>query len=102
VENEEVLHSVTEERNILYTIKRRKTTWIGHILRSNCFLKHVTEGKVEGKTEVTGKSGRRCKQLLDGLGEMKESWKLKKEALDRNLWTTRFGRVYGPVRQTTE
>jgi hypothetical protein len=28
---------------------------------------------------------------------------LKEEALDRTLWRTRFGRVYGPVvRQTTE
>jgi hypothetical protein len=28
---------------------------------------------------------------------------LKEEALDRNLWGTRFGRDYGPVvRQTTE
>jgi hypothetical protein len=28
---------------------------------------------------------------------------LKEEALDRNLWRTRFGRGYGPVvRQTTE
>jgi hypothetical protein len=29
--------------------------------------------------------------------------KLKEEALDRTLWSSRFGRGYGPVvRQTTE
>jgi hypothetical protein len=34
-----------ERRNILQTIKRKKTKWIGHILRRNCLLKHVIEGK---------------------------------------------------------
>jgi hypothetical protein len=38
----EVLHRVKEERNILHTIKRRKANWIGHILRTNCLLKHAT------------------------------------------------------------
>jgi len=45
VKNEEVLHIVREERNVLHTIKRRKANWTGHILRRNCLLKHVTEGK---------------------------------------------------------
>jgi hypothetical protein len=31
VKNEEVLHRVKEERNILRTIKRRKANWICHI-----------------------------------------------------------------------
>jgi hypothetical protein len=42
-----------------------------------------------------------CK--LDDLKEKRRYWKLKKEALDRTQWRTRFGRGYGPViRQTTE
>jgi hypothetical protein len=41
VTNEEVLHGVKEERNILHTVNRRKANWIGHILRGNCLLKHV-------------------------------------------------------------
>jgi hypothetical protein len=45
----EVLHRVKEERNILHTIKRRDANWIGHILRRNCLLKHVIEGKLEGR-----------------------------------------------------
>jgi hypothetical protein len=48
VTNEEVLRTVKEDRKILHTIKIRKATWIGHILRRNCLLKHVTEGKIEG------------------------------------------------------
>ena len=41
----EVLNRFKEETNILQTIKRRKANWIGHILRRNCFLKHIIEGK---------------------------------------------------------
>jgi hypothetical protein len=48
----EVLHRVKEERYILQTIKRRKANWIGHILRRNCLLKHIIEGKIEGRIEV--------------------------------------------------
>jgi hypothetical protein len=103
VRNEEVLHRVKEERNILHTINRRKANWIGHILRRNCLLKHVIKGKLEGRIEMAGRRGRRRKQLLDDLNEKKRYWKLKEEALDRTLWRTRFGRGYGPVvRQTTE
>jgi hypothetical protein len=103
VRNEEVLHRVKEDRNILHTIKRRKANWIGHILHRNCLLKHVIEGKLEGRIEMTGRRGRRRKQLLDDLKENKRYWKLKEEALDPTLWRTRFGRGYGPVvRQTTE
>jgi hypothetical protein len=65
----EVLHRVKEERNILHTIRRRKANWIGHILRRNCLLKHVIEGKLEGRTEIMRKRGRRHKQLLDDLNE---------------------------------
>jgi hypothetical protein len=45
----EVLHRIKEERNFLHTIKRRKANWIGHILRRHCLLKHVIEGKLEGR-----------------------------------------------------
>jgi hypothetical protein len=38
-----------EDRDLLHTIKRRKAIWIGHILCRNCLLKHVTEGKIEGR-----------------------------------------------------
>jgi hypothetical protein len=91
---------VKEERNIVHTIKRRKANWIGHILRTNCLIKHVTEGKIEGSIEVTGRRGRRRKQLLDDLEETRGYWKLKEEAQDRTLWRTRFGRGCGSVGKT--
>jgi hypothetical protein len=49
VRNEEVLNRVKEERNILHTIKRRRANWICHILHRYCLLKHVIEGKLEGR-----------------------------------------------------
>jgi hypothetical protein len=51
VRNEKVLYRVKEERNIVHTIKRRKANWIGHIVRRNCLLKHVIEGKLEGRED---------------------------------------------------
>jgi hypothetical protein len=60
---------VKEDRNIVNTIKRRKANCIGHIVRRNCLLKHVIEGKLEVKSEMTGRRGRRREQLLDDLKE---------------------------------
>jgi ribosomal 50S subunit-associated protein YjgA (DUF615 family) len=91
VNNEAVLHRVKEERDILHTIRRRKANWIGHILRRNCLLIQIIEGKIRG----TRKQGRRRKQLLDDLKEARSYWKLKEEAQDRTLWRTQFGRDYG-------
>jgi hypothetical protein len=85
VKNEEVLHKVKEKRNIVHTIKIRKDNWIGHILRINCLLKHMIQGKVEG----TGRRGRKRKQLLDESKEKRRCWNLKEEAQDRTLWRTR-------------
>ena len=44
----EVLLRVKEQRNILHEISKRKANWIGHILRRNCLLQRVTEGKING------------------------------------------------------
>jgi ribosomal protein L35 len=56
VRNEEVLHRV-EEMNIIHTVKRKKTNWIGHILRRNCLLKHGIEGKIEENRRRARRSG---------------------------------------------
>jgi hypothetical protein len=72
VRNEELLHRVKEERNILQIIKRRKANWIGHILRRNCLLKHVIEGKIEGRIEVTGRRRRRRRRRMQLLKDLKE------------------------------
>jgi hypothetical protein len=43
----------------------------------NCLVKHITEDKIKG---------RRWKQLLDDLKEIRECYKLKEEALERIVW----------------
>ena len=59
------------------------------------------EGKIEGRTQVIGRRGTRCKQLLDVLTDTRVYW--EEEALDRTLWRTRFGRGYGShFKQTME
>jgi hypothetical protein len=58
----------------------------------NCLLKHVIEGKIEGRIEVTGKRRRRRKQLLEDLEERREYWKLQEKAQDLVLWRPGFGR----------
>ena len=74
---------MNEKRNILPTIKSRKAYWIGHILRRNCLLKGIIEGKIEGRVEVMGRRGRRSKQLLDVLREKIAYGRLEEEVLDR-------------------
>jgi hypothetical protein len=51
VRSEEILNEGVE-----YCIQgiEKKAEWIGHILRRNCLLKHVTKGKEEGRIKVTG------------------------------------------------
>jgi hypothetical protein len=46
--NEEELRKVTEERNVVFTIRRMKANWIGHILCRICLLKHVIDGEIGG------------------------------------------------------
>ena len=94
---------VKEQRNILHEIRKRKENWIGHILRRNCLLQRDIEGKIQGRIEVTGRQGRRRRKLLYDLKERRGYSHLKEEALDRTMWTARFGRGFGPVvRQTTK
>jgi hypothetical protein len=91
--NEEVLLRVSEQRNMLHEIRKREANWIGHILRRNCLLKQVIEGKIQGQIEMT----RRHKKLLDDVGDRRGYSYLKEEALDRRKWRNRFGRGCGPV-----
>jgi hypothetical protein len=43
-----------------------KADYIGCISHRNCLLKYFIEGKVEGRSEMTGRRGRKHKQILDG------------------------------------
>ena len=63
------------------------------MVRGNCLLKHVIEGKID----ETGRRGRRRKRLMDDVKETRGYSKVKEEAPDQNQWRTRFGRRYGLV-----
>ena len=59
------------EEKYPHILKRMKANWIGLIFRRKCLLKHATEGKIEGRIDVTGRRGRIHKQLLDDLKKNK-------------------------------
>ena len=65
--NVSLLLRVKEQRNILHEIRKRKANWIGHILRRNCLLQRVIEGKIQEGIKVTGRQERRRRKLLDDL-----------------------------------
>jgi ribosomal 50S subunit-associated protein YjgA (DUF615 family) len=88
--NEVVLLRGKKQKKILHEIRKRKVNWIGHILRRNCLLKRVIEGKIKLEIEVTGKRGRRCRKLLNDLKERRGYFYLKEKALDRTMWRARF------------
>jgi hypothetical protein len=48
VRDEKILYRINKGRNIIHTIQTRKADLIGHILRMNCLIKHIVEGKIEG------------------------------------------------------
>jgi hypothetical protein len=94
---------VKEQKNILHEISERKANLIGHILRRNCLLEQIIEGKIKGRIEVTERLGRKRAKLLDDLKERRGYSHLKEEALDRTMWRARFGRGFGlVVRQTAK
>jgi len=49
VRNEELSLRVKEQRNIPHEISKLKANWISHILRRNCLLQRVIEGKIKGR-----------------------------------------------------
>jgi len=103
VRNKDVLLRVKEQRNILHEIHKRKANCISHVLRRNCLLQRVTEGKINWGIEATGRRGRRRRKLLKCLKERREYSQLKEESLDSTTWRAGFGRGFGPVvRQTAE
>jgi hypothetical protein len=69
VRNEEALLRVKEQRNIRHETSKRMANWIGHILRRNCLLQRVIEGRIKGEIDVIGRRGRRRRNLLDDLKE---------------------------------
>jgi len=72
----------------------------GHILRRNCLIQRVIEGKIKGEIEVTGRRGRRRTKLLDDVKERRGYSHLKEEALDRTMWRAGLGRCFWTCRKT--
>lgn len=54
VSNEEILSRMSKDREMLYTIKRRKVDYFGHLMRNPKYqlLQLIIEGKIEGKRGV--------------------------------------------------
>ena len=99
----QIVQTVKYADDLVLMKKKRKANWIGHILRRNCLLKQVIEGKIKGEMEATRRRGRRRKKLLDDLKDRRGYSHLKEEALDRTMWRNRFRGGFGPVvRQNTE
>jgi hypothetical protein len=73
VRNEKVLLRVTEQRNTLHEISKRKANWIGQFLRINFPLQQVIEGKIKRGIYMTRRRGRRRRKLLDDLKERQDT-----------------------------
>lgn len=65
VTNEEVLRRMGKQKELLLTIKHRKTSYIGHVMRGDKyeFLRLIIEGKIQGKRSI----GRRQNSWLKDL-----------------------------------
>lgn len=55
--NAEVLTKLNKERELLTLIKRRKTAYIGHVMRNNTYqlLQSLLQGKIEGRRRMERK-----------------------------------------------
>jgi len=95
MKNEEVLQRIEEQCHIPHTIKGRKANGIDHILRRDCLIKHVIEGKQ--KEDVTGRRGRIHKQLLGDLKETRGCCNLEEKTPERPLRRTDLVKGHGPL-----
>jgi len=76
VKKEEMSQRLKVDGDIQHEAKQRESNWIGHILRVNCFLKHVIVEKI-GAMRGSGKGH---EQRLDC--KEKRRHELKEEELD--------------------
>jgi len=60
---------VLERERGLYQLSFSPYVWIGYILRRNCVLNLIVEGKIKGRIEVMGRRRRRRSKLFDDLKE---------------------------------
>ena len=65
VRNEEVLYRDKKKKNILHTVKKKEGYLDWSYLARKWPLKHIIEGKIEGRLEVAGRRRRGRRKLLD-------------------------------------
>uniref|UniRef100_A0A8D8TDU0 Craniofacial development protein 2 n=1 Tax=Cacopsylla melanoneura TaxID=428564 RepID=A0A8D8TDU0_9HEMI len=82
IRHEEVLRRVDEERVILKTIRKRKGSWLGHILRRDCLQRRIMEGQIEGARS----RGRRKFGILTDIAQGRSFEQLKENSQDREKW----------------
>jgi len=85
VRNEEVLFRVKEQRNILHEIRKRKVNGLVTFCIETAFYNGLLKERYRGGIEVTGRQGRRHRNLKERRGYSH----LKEEALDRTMCRAR-------------
>lgn len=73
---------VREGRSLLDTMCRRKTHWLGHVIRSGGMMRTVIEGGAFSKKP----RGRQRGMFLDDIKEKTQYSENNAIALDRDLW----------------
>jgi len=82
IKNEVVLERVGERRKLLQAVQKRKSNWLGHVLRRQCLQRDMLEGSVEGRL----KRGRLRRKIIDDMKQEKNYQELKFMAEDRRGW----------------
>ena len=88
ISNEVVLGRVGVERELITTLRSRKKSWIGHVLRGDGLLKEVIEGRMEGSKP----RGRPRLGMLDDLITVSYV-DMKRKAEDREGWKSYMPRT---------
>jgi hypothetical protein len=68
-----------------HRVPAKKNIYVYIILRRNCLLKQVIEGKIKEQMEVKIRRGRRREKLLEDLGDRRGYPHLKEEALSGGI-----------------
>ena len=95
------LESRSREISYMKYVNGRRTGLVTFYVETAFYNGLVTEGKIQGGIEVTGRQGRRRTKLLDDLKERRGYSHLKEEALDHTMCRAGFGRGFGPVVRLT-